>query len=306
MKIPVALFSYNRFSTLKKTLECLKRNYLADQTDIFIFSDGPKDLEDYSSILEIRNYIKKIEGFKKIILIEREINLGLSKNIISGIDHVLEKNNSVIVLEDDILTSKYFLKFMNDALTTYENFDNVCQVSGYSYLEKYSKKYELDETYFIKGGDCMAWGTWKTSWDLFTEDAQNLYDQIKQKKLDKSFNRNNSYNYLKMLKARASEKNQSWAICWYAINFLKNKYTFYPLRTFAKHIGNDKNATNYIPSNKDGLNVNLNDKKLKVSKISVLEKLNTKLAYEEFLKDLRGNYFERLKCYLKVFKRENI
>ena len=305
MVSPVALFSYNRIYTLKKTLKSLKANYLADQTNIFIFSDGPKDLEDSISILEIRNYVKNFVGFKKIFLIERESNLGLSKNIVDGIDHVLAENNSVIVLEDDIVTSKYFLKFMNDALITYENSENVCQVSGYSYLEKYSNKYEIDDTYFIKGGDCMAWGTWKSSWNLFTEDAQNMYDQIKQKKLDKLFNRNNSYNYLKMLKARASEKNQSWAICWYAINFLKNNYTLYPLKTFAQHIGNDKNATNYIPTNKDGLKVNLYDKDVKVSKIKVLEKTSTKLAYEEFLKDLRGNFIERLKCYLKVFKREN-
>ena len=128
---PVALFSYNRFSTLKKTLECLKRNYLADQTDIFIFSDGPKDLEDYSSILDIRKYIKKIEGFKKIILIERELNFGLSKNIVSGIDHVLEENNSVIVLEDDILTSKYFLEFMNDALS-----DNTLKKHNFFNIDK--------------------------------------------------------------------------------------------------------------------------------------------------------------------------
>jgi len=306
MNSPVALFAYNRFSTIKKTLKSLKKNYLADQTDIFIFSDGPKDTEDYISIFEIRKYIKNFKGFKKINLIERELNLGLSKNIVNGINHVLDLNNSVIVLEDDIVTSKYFLKFMNDALITYENSKNVCQVSGYSYLEKYSNKYELDETYFIKGGDCMAWGTWKSSWDLYTEDAKYLYDQIKQKKLDKLFNRNNSYNYLKMLKARAFEKNQSWAICWYAINFLKNKYTYYPLKTLAIHIGNDENATNYIPSNNDGLKVNLNDNKVGVSKINVIEKNDTKLAYEKFLKDLKGNYFERLKCYLKVFKRENI
>ena len=159
MNTPIALFTYNRISTLKETLISLKKNYLADKTSLFIFSDGPKNLEDSSLIFEIREYIRNFIGFKKIILIEREFNLGLSKNIVTGIDHVLKENNTVIVLEDDIVTSKYFLTFMNDALIKFEDCESVCQISGYSYLEKYSNKYELDETYFIKGGDCMAWAT---------------------------------------------------------------------------------------------------------------------------------------------------
>ena len=37
---PIALFVYNRFGTTKKTVEALKKNYLASQSELFIFSDG--------------------------------------------------------------------------------------------------------------------------------------------------------------------------------------------------------------------------------------------------------------------------
>tara|TARA_B100000212_G_C27333659_1_gene515863 strand:- start:687 stop:1343 length:657 start_codon:yes stop_codon:yes gene_type:complete len=214
-------------------------------------------------------------------------------------------HNSIIVLEDDIVTSKYFLEFMNQALRIYEKDNKVCQVSGYSYLQNYSNKYQLDKFYFIKGADCMAFGTWKSSWSNFSDDAKYLYEEIKKRNLIKSFNRNNSYNYLKMLKARSENKNNSWAICWYATNFLRNKYCFYPLNSFALHIGNKTDATNYIPVSDDKLNVKLNDQKEEVITVDVFEKKNTRLAYEEFLKELRGSFFERLKSYIKVFMRKN-
>ena len=301
---PVALFTFKRLKTLEKTLKSLDSNYLSEDTELYIFSDGPNQESESHKVDSVREYILNFSGFKKINLIKRESNYGLTKNIVEGINFVLSKYNSVIVLEDDIVTSKYFLTYMNKALKIYESNNKVCQISGYSYLEKYSKKYLLDDTYFIKGGDCMAWGTWKSSWDLYTDDANYLLTQIKRNNLKKDFNRNNSFNYFKMLSARAKNKNKSWAICWYAINFLLDKYTLYPLKTYAIHIGNDKEATNYIPKFNDALIVDVNNDEIDFSSKDVYEKESTRNAYEDFLKDLKGNIFDRLKCYIKVLKRE--
>jgi len=305
MNSPIVLFTFNRLNLLKKTLKSLQNNYLASETDLIVFSDGHKDQENLKDIIPLRNFLKKVNGFKSVLIIERKENLGLEKNIILGLDYIFTKYDRVIVLEDDIITSKYFLNFMNDALLKFKSYKNVCQISGYSFLEAYQNKYKIDDLYFIKGADCLAWGTWKDRWKYYTNDAEYLAKTIINKKLKREFNRDNTYNFYKMLISK-SRKNNSWAICWYAINFIENKYTLYPLRSFACHIGNDSTATNYIASKNDPLNVKISKKKLFVRTLEINEKEETYLAYNRFLKDSKGSLYERIKCYLKVFIRENL
>ena len=50
---PIALFVYNRFGTTKKTVEALKKNYLASQSELFIFSDGAKNSGSIESVKKV-------------------------------------------------------------------------------------------------------------------------------------------------------------------------------------------------------------------------------------------------------------
>ena len=78
---PVALFAYNRIEHLKLTISNLKKNSLSKFTDLIIFSDNAKKSEDIEKIIKIRSYLKKIKGFKKIFIVERNKNFGLSKTV---------------------------------------------------------------------------------------------------------------------------------------------------------------------------------------------------------------------------------
>lgn len=69
-------------------------------------------------------------------LIERSINCGLANNIIDGVTSVINEYGKVIVLEDDLVVSPYFLKYMNDALNMYENEEEVVCIHGYVYPVK--------------------------------------------------------------------------------------------------------------------------------------------------------------------------
>ena len=304
MYSPIALFTYERLDILKKTVNYLKKNTISSKTDLYIFSDGPKDKLNSKNIKKVRLYLERITGFQSKTIIKRKINIGLERNLIKGLEYIFKNHERVIVLEDDIATSKYFLQYLNDALNEYQHAKSVCQVSGYSFLEKDSIKYDLDDLYFIKGADCLAWGTWKNRWALFTNDALSLSSEIRNKKLVGQFNRNNNYNFFKMLLDKSRNNNNSWAICWYAKNFLENKYTLYPLNSLASHLGNDINATNYIPSKNDSLEVKIHKESIKVKKIPIYEKVNTFNAYNEFLKKSKGNFLERIKCFLKVKSRQ--
>ena len=115
---PVVLFCYNRLDCLKETIEALRKNELASESDLFIYSDGPKPGDDSAAVYGVREYLKTISGFKSIHITEAEKNKGLANSVIDGVTEIVNRFGKIIVLEDDLVTSPYFLRFMNQALST--------------------------------------------------------------------------------------------------------------------------------------------------------------------------------------------
>ncbi len=295
---PVALFCFKRLDTLILTLEALKKNLLADKSSLYIFSDDAKDSEDRPDVQKVRKYLKTITGFHDVKIIERASNFGLKRNIVEGVTDILDTNDSIIVLEDDILTSPYFLTFMNDALSIYRNNSSVCQVVGYSYLEGYTNKFDIKETYFLKGADCLAWGTWRRSWINYHDRSEELYKYVIRNKIRKDFDREGSYPFTNMLLWNAQGKTSSWAINWLAINFVSEKYTLYPLKSLALHIGIGPGSTNYdLISDFDPLAVVLSNEKVTIKPQAVIESNEVSKAYQLWL---RTHLQVGLKRYLGV------
>lgn len=239
MLSPIALFTFNRPSHFLKTINALKSNFLADKSDLIIFSDNAKDISEQSKVNEVRELLQDVKGFHSTTIIKRKENYGLSKNIIDGVTRVCQEYGKVIVLEDDMITSPHFLTYMNDALNCYVDTTEVASIHAYTYpvAEK------LPETFFLKGADCWGWGTWERAWKLFNPNGSELLRELKEKKLTKEFDFSGSYPYTKMLKQQIAGKNDSWAIRWYASIFLENKLTLYPGKSLVHNIGNDMSGT---------------------------------------------------------------
>ena len=196
---PIVIFTFNRPIHTQQTIEALKKNQYADESDLIVFSDASKNDGTKEGVEETRLYLKTITGFKSVRIIEREKNFGLAINIVDGVTSVINEFGKIIVLEDDLLTSPYFLKYMNEAMNIYENEEDVISVNGYIY----PLKKKLPESFFIRGADCLGWGTWKRGWDLFEKDGQSLLSEIKKKGLKKEFDFSGSYNYTKMLEKQS-------------------------------------------------------------------------------------------------------
>lgn len=237
---PIALFTYNRPEHTRITVEVLQMNKLSAQSDLFIFSDGPKEGDSGTKVQEVRNYLKTIKHFKSISIIERKSNFGLSANILDGVRKIISEFGKIIVLEDDLLTSPYFLDYMNEGLRLYENDEKV--ISIHSYLLPVEEK--LPNTFFLRGADCLGWATWKRGWDLFQPDGNLLLKRLIESKQTKQFDFDNCYPYTQMLMDQISGKNNSWAIRWYASAFLENKFTLYPGKSLITNNGGDGSGTN--------------------------------------------------------------
>ena len=109
MYAPISLFVYNRPLHTKHTIDSILKNEYSKDTILYIFSDHEKVNATTAEIINVKavkNYIKSIQGFKEINIVERSYNYGLSKNITTGVSEVIDKHDRVIVLEDDMVCSK--------------------------------------------------------------------------------------------------------------------------------------------------------------------------------------------------------
>jgi hypothetical protein len=176
------------------------------------------------------------QGFKNIEIIERDRNWGLANNIIDGVTRIVNEYGKIIVLEDDIETSPYFLKFMNEALEFYEDKEKVMHISGYMYPVR---KDGLPDTFFIKPTSCWGWGTWKRAWQHFERNPEKQIRLLSKEQI-KDFNLNNSYNYWEQVVLNYEGKLYTWAIFWYLTVYIKGGLSLHPRDSLARNIGTDE------------------------------------------------------------------
>ena len=290
---PIVLFTYNRPVHTRLTIEALQKNDLASESDLFIYADASKNAESAPAVAEVRDYLKNISGFKSVTVIERATNFGLAKSIIDGVTSLIARYERVIVLEDDLVTSPYFLSYMNSALEKYESDNRVVSIHGYVY----PVEGDLPETFFLRGADCWGWATWKRGWDIFEPNSQKLLDALHAGGEIREFEFEGNYAYVKMLKQQIEGKVNSWAIRWYASAFLANKLTLYPGISLVQNIGNDNSGTHC--GSTDALDVNIADKPVLIGDIKVV---SNRLAYEKisrYFKSLQVPMYRRLASKIK-------
>jgi Glycosyl transferase family 2 len=234
---PIILFVYNRPSHTKQTIEALKYNELAQDSNLFIYSDAPKNEENQLNVEKVREYIKTVDGFKKVTIIERKNNWGLANSIIDGVTRIVNEYGKIIVLEDDLITSKFFLKYMNESLEKYEHESKVYSVTGYSFSSEIA---DIDSTYFLKLTSSWSWGTWKDKWKNFSHKV-SVFDYCLEDKY--KFNYDGSYDFTELVDKQLNNKIDSWAIFWYASVFKQNGLTLYPSISLVKNIGFDGSGT---------------------------------------------------------------
>jgi hypothetical protein len=249
-----------------------------------VYSDAARSPENLSLVGAVRTYLTTITGFRSIKVVYRPNNFGLSKSIIHGVTEVLKQFDRAIFLEDDMITSPYFLTYMNEALEKFSNDDRIVCIHGYVYPTTQS----LPEAFFLKGADCWGWGTWKRGWEYFSEDGQFLLNELNRRKLIYSFDFNGAYPYSKMLKNQCEGANDSWAIRWYASAFLSSKLTLYPGRSLVSNIGNDNSGIHCAKS--VHLDTGISQSPIKLDEIKIEESKQSRKIFEIYFRQQKKSW----------------
>jgi len=300
---PIVLFVYNRLDHTQLTIESLQKNILAEESELYIYSDAAKNNNSSHMIQEVRNYLKSVNGFKKITIIERKKNFGLAASIIDGVSSIINEYGKVIVLEDDLVTSPYFLQFMNDSLDNYKETKDIFSITGFSFSTKFMNfpKSYLSDIYFHKRPMSWSWATWSDRWsniDWDVKDYDSFKISIKQQYL---FNRGGP-DLTRMLKNQMNGKLDSWYIRWSYNAFKQNKYTVYPKISYVNNIGHDNSGV-HCSTDEDMIYSHTELNQEKVTNFPKEIKLVGKIL-NNFNKAFKIKVFQKIKEKLiKIFKK---
>ncbi len=261
---PVVIFCYRR--KIDQLIESLRKNYESKDTQLFIYSDGFKSDKDKNDVINVRKDLKKIHGFKLVHIIESNRNKGLANSIIDGVTEVIKKFDRIIVLEDDLIISEYFLNFMNRSLNHFKESKDIWSVSGYSpkipYLQNYQK-----EVYLSLRSSSWGWATWLDRWrkvDWLLSDFDNLK---KDKEKIKNFELGGN-DMFKMLELQYLGKIDSWAIRWCYSQFLNSSYSVTPKISMTQNKGFDDNLGMHNLSSDPRWKVDLSNSKINNIEVS--------------------------------------
>lgn len=244
---PIILFCYNRPWHVEQTLEALSRNELADKSVLYIYCDGPKPNatdEMRKKITDVRQVVRKRQWCKEVHVIESEINKGLANSIIDGVTDVVNRYGRVFVLEDDLVSSPYMLKFVNQALDYYQHYAGVFSISvNRPPLSKMQipEDYSYDVFASLRSFS-TGWGTWKDRWEK-VDWSMDDFDQCKDDQyIIRALNRKGE-DFASMMQMQEDGLIDSWAVRFCFAHFKYHSVAILPCKSYVTNIGFDGTGT---------------------------------------------------------------
>lgn len=233
---PVCLFVYSRLAETRRTVEELCAAHGASETDLHVFSDGPKPGSE-EKVAKVREYLGSIEGFKSIVVHETDRNKGLAASIIEGVSRILQDHDTAVILEDDLLVSRNFLDFMSAALDKYRSNPKVLSVSGYSFPIQHADGYPYDAVFGIRASS-WGWAIWKDRWEKVDWTCAD-YKSFRWNPIARwRFNAGGS-DMSRMLDRQMNRKINSWAIRFCFHQHLHDMVDVVPVVSKVQNIGHD-------------------------------------------------------------------
>ena len=238
---PIALFVYNRPEHTRQTLEALRENGLARQSDLFVFADGARSHSQVAAVEAVRKLIRAIDGFQSVTIIEREHNFGLSKSVISGVTHLCNEYGRAIAVEDDVITAPDFLAFMNHALQRYVDEPRMFSVCAFNLPIVPPKTYSYDAFCSYRFA-CWGWGTWKDRWEKADWSVRDFPEFMADQAKRRRFNRGGD-DLSWLLGLHMEGKIDSWDIIWGYTHFKYDALALLPVYSKVYNIGMDGSGT---------------------------------------------------------------
>lgn len=327
---PIIVFAYDRPDHLKQTLEALAKNDLAAQSVLYVYCDGAREWagesqearakrqentcgnyitkrygkmdctkEMYDAYIkridEVRKLAKEQTGFKEVHVIEREKNIGLADNIVSAVTEIVNQYGRVIAFEDDIVTTRGCLTYLNDALELYKDDEQVMHISAWMYPNKgqFPTTFFYDSPYPAGG-----WATWGRAWKHFNPDTADHVHYWENNW--KEFDIEGQDHLSKQLLMNLDGTLKTWYIKWYSSMRRMKGLCLYPGTAMSNNIGWDNSGETSLPETR--YNVARPDEYTEVKRVPIVR---NKKAFNYIRVWYSGHWYSkryRIKLYNEIKK----
>lgn len=236
---PIALFTFKRPQHTLRTLETLAANPEFHQSPLHIFCDGARRPSEQSEVDDVIALVQRWPHPNKHIFVAAQ-NRGLSKSVRTGVTDLCERYGRVIVVEDDLVLSPAFLRYMNDALTRYDRHPEVMQISGHNYPVEISDSHDA---ILLRLTTSWGWATWHRAWMQRSQDRSEAKSVTASIRSRYAFDFDGAYPFSRMLNDQILGRNDSWAVWWYMNVYRSNGLTLFPKFSLVLNDGFDGSGT---------------------------------------------------------------
>lgn len=242
LNTPLVLIIFNRPDKARRLLEIIEQ---VKPKSVYIIADGPRsDIKDDEKLCHAsREVFNSITWKCDVLKRYADSNLGLRKNISSGLTWVFSKEESAIILEDDCVPTNSFFPFCETLLNKYNNDSRIMAISGNNFQA--GKKRSEDSYYFSKYFHCWGWATWKRAWEYY-DDYLSIWEDIKDTEILNSFwqSKNEKKYWTSVYEKLSKNQINSWAYRWAFSIFVQHGLCIIPNVNLVTNVGFGDDATN--------------------------------------------------------------
>jgi hypothetical protein len=180
-----------------------------------------------------------------------DANIGCGAGVTSAITWVLTSEESVIILEDDIVPDTSFFRYCDELLGLYKDDDEVFAVSGCNFVPAEFLP-ETESYRFSSIPHVWGWAVWKRSWETYSYDISNWRRDLPMRELRKSLGGSMlaTFMWKRIFDLMAAKKIDTWdyQLC-YAVLKSKSKVATVNVNSVTNiGFGNNATHTSLAPS----------------------------------------------------------
>lgn len=237
---PILISVYDRKEHLQRCIEALKKNPEAEDTPLYIVSDGWQHEGHRKAIEGVREYIKTITEFRTVKTRFRDKNWGMRDSAIDAIGWVLSEHDRFIRMEDDIVCAPHYLRYLNDGLNAYINNPKVFCICAHTHPQYKPPRDYHHDVFLWRSFSPWGFAMWKDRWNEFIQITETERKQLEDPAVWKAYSRNRPILSSRETYVSGTLHNDA------RINlhmFLEDKYAVYPNKTLSINSGMDGSGT---------------------------------------------------------------
>lgn len=286
---PIGVTTYTRLDHLRRTLDALAANRLAAKSDLYVFSDGPRQ-GDEEKVAAVREYLSTVSGFNSVNIVCREDNNRIANNR-GNMRWLLDRFGTMVFLEEDIVTAPYFLDFMNEGLERYRSRRDIFAICGYTPLIRIPKDYS-SEVFLSPRFSAWGIGIWKDRFDSIVFDTDQYRKLLDDPEQLKQF-RLGGEDLPGMLQREVDGSLDALDVKIFFTQFVNQQFVVCPTRSLTRNHGHDGTgmhcgATDYFDVTLGEGHVEIDDRVLPDKRIiDELYAFRSRLPRSPFVRTLR-------------------